>query len=361
MGRSSDDPRSVPLCRLSRDANLDSRVTPARLRSSFIYLANAVNDLSGEWVVLALVLAPLIVGASLCLLPDALNIQHRVAHTFDYGGGQSVSVMLHRVALHEVQTPYHPGSTPPPDPFPVWMTLSLHVVVLVIWLMVGLVVLCALARKESQPRAPSAISEASEVYQRVMQMTPAFLLISALQLLVIVAACLIFMIPLALMHLVVFGTLAIDPYVIIPLLIPGLFVVLVTYFCKVALVFGGLHGWTAVLHSRELERGRFLRVAMRIVVFFAVWSGYNSWASGAFLVASILLGPVGAVTGYVWSVVFVLDLLSVGVAYFTTAFFVAAGVRLYQDLTPIRGAEVVVTNGPLAATAQLPTAEVSAS
>ncbi len=63
-----------------------------------------------------------------------------------------------------------------------------------------------------------------------------------------------------------------------------------------------------------------------------VWSGYNSWASGAFLVASILLGPVAAVTGYVWSVVFVLDLLSVGVAYFTTAFFVAASVRLYQDL-----------------------------
>jgi len=336
-------------------------VAPARLRSSFIYLANAVNDLSGEWAVLALVLAPLIIAASLCLLPDALNLQHRVAHTFDSGGGQSVSVMLHRVALRSTQTPYHPESTPPVDPYPLWMTISLHLVFLFIWLMVGLVVLCALSRKDSRARAPSALTEAIEVYKRVLQMTPAFLLISALQLLVIVAACLIFMIPLALLHLVVFGTLAIDPYVIVPLLIPGLFVVLVIYFCKVALVFGGVHGWTALLHSRELERGRFLRVAMRIVVFFAVWSGYNSWASGAFLVASILLGPVGAVTGYVWSVVFVLDLLSVGVAYFTTAFFVAASVRLYQDLAATRGEEAVVKNGPLAATAQLPSAAASAS
>ncbi|HLX37092.1 MAG TPA: hypothetical protein VKR29_04800, partial [Candidatus Binataceae bacterium] len=309
----------------------------------------------------ALVLAPLIIGASLCLLPDALNLQHRVAHTFEYSGGQSVSVMLHRVALREVQTPYHPETAPAPDPYPFWMTLSLHVVFLLIWLMVGLVVLCALARKDSQPRAPSVITEAIEVYKRVLQMTPAFLLISLLQLLVIVAACLIFMIPLALLHLVIFGNLAIDPYVIVPLLIPGLFVVLVIYFCKVGLVFGGLHGWTALLHSRELERGRFLRVAMRIVVFFAVWSGYNSWASGAFLVASILLGPVGAVTGYVWSVIFVLDLLSVGVAYFTTAFFVAASVRLYQDLKATSQVAAVLTNAPLAATAQLPSAEVSAS
>ena len=41
-------------------------------------------------------------------------------------------------------------------------------------------------------------------------------------------------------------------------------------------------------------------------------------------------------TGYVWSMVFLLDLLSVTVAYFTTAFFVAASVRLYQDLTAMR-------------------------
>jgi hypothetical protein len=241
------------------------------------------------------------------------------------------------------------------------MTISLHVVFLLIWLMVGLVVLCGLVRKDSQARAPTAIAEAIEVYKRVIQATPAFLWISLLQFLVIAAACAIFMIPLILLHLVVFGTLAIDPYVIIPLLIPGLLVVLVLYFCKIALVFDGMHSWPALLHSRELERGRFLKVAMRIVVFFAVWSGYNSWASGAFLVASILLGPVGAVTGYVWSVVFVLDLLSVGVAYFTTVFFVAAGVRLYQDLTALRQEQAVVANAPLPSTAPLPSAAVSRS
>ncbi len=350
------------LFRPSRDANLDVTVAPARLRSSFIYLANAVNDLSGDWAVLALVLAPLILGASLCLLPDALNIQHRVAHTFESGSSHSVSVMLHRVALHEAQAPYRPETgTPPADPYPLWMTISLHVLFLFIWLMVSLVVLCGLAREDSQARAPTAIAEAIEVYKRVIRTTPAFLWISLLQFLVIATACVIFMIPLMVMHVVVFGTLAIDPYVIIPLLIPGLLVELVLYFCKIALVFDGIHSWPALLHSRELERGRFLKVAMHIVVFFAVWSGYNSWASGAFLVASILLGPVGAVTGYVWSVVFVLDLLSVGVAYFTTAFFVAASVRLYQDLTALRQEQAVVANAPLPPTAPLPSAAASAS
>ena len=351
------------LCRPTRDANLEVTVAPVRLRSSFIYLANAVNDLSGDWAVLALVLAPLILGASLCLLPDALNLQHRVAHTFESGDSHAVSVMLHRAELREVQTPYRPeAATPPaPDPYPLWMTISLHLVFLFIWLMVSLVVLCGLVRKDSQPRAPGAFAEAIEVYKRVLHMTPAFLWITFLQYLVIAAACLIFMIPLLLVHLAVFGALAVDPYVLIPLLIPGLFVELVLYFSKIALVFGRIHSWPALLHSRELERGRFLKVAMRIVVFFAVWSGYNSWASGAFLVASILLGPVVAVTGYVWSVVFVLDLLSVGVAYFTTAFFVAASVRLYQDLTAIREQQALATNGAMAATTQLPSAAASAS
>jgi len=350
------------LFRLFRDANLVVIVAQARLRSSFIYLANAVNDLNGDWAVLALVLAPLILGASLCLLPDALNLQHRVAHTFE-SGSHSVSVMLHHVALHKTQEPYRPdtGTPPPPDPYPIWMTISLHLVFLLIWLMVGLVVLCDLVREDSRARAPTAIAEAIEVYKRVIKTAPAFLWISMLQFLVIAAACTIFMLPLILLHLVMFGTIAIDPYVIVPLLIPGLLVVLVLYFCKVALVFDGIHSWPALLHSRELERGRFLKVAMRIVVFFAVWSGFNSWASGAFLVASILLGPVGAITGYVWSVVFVLDLLSVGVAYFTTAFFVAASVRLYQDLTALRQERAVVANATLPSAAPLSSAAASPS
>jgi hypothetical protein len=350
------------LFRPNRDANLHVTVAPTRLRSSFIYLANAVTDLSGDWAVLALVLAPLILGASLCLLPDALNIQHRVAHTFDSDGGHGVSVMLHRIELREAQTPYRPETdTPPPaDPYPEWMTISLHLVVLLVLLMVFLVVLCMLVRKYSNARSPTALGEAIEIYKRVIQTTPAFLWVSLLQFLVIAAACAIFMIPLMLLHIVFFGTLAIDPYVTIPLLIPALLVVIVLHFSKISLVFDGIHSWPALLYSRELERGRFLKVAVRIVVFLAMLSGYNSWASGAFLVTSILLGPVGAVTGYIWSLVFVLDLLSVGVAYFTIAFFVTASVRLYQDLTAMRHEQSVIAK-PLSPTEPLSDAALSAS
>jgi hypothetical protein len=336
-------------------------VATARLRSSFIYLANAVNDLSRDWAVLAMVLAPLILLASLCLLPDALNLQHRVAHTFESSTGLH-SVGLHQISLHSVQIPYRDIADPPPvDPYPDWMTRTLHLVFLFISMMVSLVVLCGLSREDCAERAPTTTREAVEVYRRVLRTAPAFLWLLLLQLIVIAVACAGSMIPLMLLHLAFFGTIAVDPYVIIPLIIPGLLVITIVYFSKVALVFDGIRSWPALLHSRELERGRFVKVAMRILVFSAVWSGYNSWASGAFLVASILLGPVGAVTGYVWSMVFLLDLLSVTVAYFTTAFFVAASVRLYQDLTALRQEQTVVANGTsMQRTAPLPEAAVSA-
>jgi len=227
--------------------------------------------------------------------------------------------------------------------------------------MVILVVLCVLFRRYTQARAPSALAEAIEIYRQVIRTAPAFFWVSFLQFLVLAAVCAIFIIPLLLLHILFFGTFAIDPYVKIPLLIPGLLIDIVLHFSKVALVFDGIHSWPALLHSRELERGRFLKVAMRIVVFFAMLSGYNSWASGAFLVVSILVGPVVAVTGSVWFVVFVLDLLSVGVAYFTIAFFVAASVRLYQDLTALRQEQALSTNPPLPSTAPLPTAAAPAS
>ena len=336
-------------------------MAPTRLRSSFIYLANAVNDLSGDWTVLAIVLAPLIVAASLCLLPDALNIQHRVAHTFESGDVHSVSLTLRQVPLGEIQTPERPDTTPPSaDPYPEWMTLILHLLLLLILLMVMLVVICGLVRKHAHSRAPTALAEAIEIYKLVWHNTPAFLWVSFLQLVVIGVACLIFAIPLMVLHIVFFGNIAIDPYVRYPLVIPAVLVGIVLHFSKVGLVFDGIHSWHALLNSRELQRGRFLKVAVRILVFFAMLSGYNSWASGAFLVASILLGPVVAVTGYIWIVVFVLDLLSVGVAYFTIAFFVAASVRLYQDLTAIRQ-QTVSAGEVLPATAPLPNAAASAS
>jgi hypothetical protein len=347
----------------TRDATLVVTVAPTRLRSSFIYLANAVNDLSGDWALLAMVLAPLILAASLCLLPDALNIQHRVAHTFETGDVHSVSFVLRHVAFTQIQTPDRPESNPAPsaDPFPEWMTLVLHLLLLLILLMVMLVVMCGLKRKHSHARASTALGEAIEIYKLVLRNAPAFLWVSFLQLLVMAVACLIFAIPLMVLHIVFFGNLAIDPYVRYPLVIPAVLVGIVLHFSKVGLVFDGIHSWHALLNSRELERGRFLKVAVRILVFFAMLSGYNSWASGAFLVASILLGPMVAVTGHIWIVVFVLDLLSVGVAYYTIAFFVAASVRLYQDLSALRQEKAVPVAEPLQATAPLPSAAASAS
>lgn len=331
-------------------------VGQARLRSSFIYLANAVNDLSGDWSLLALVLAPLILAASLCLLPDALNLQHRVAHTFQ-GDVHSVSMAVHAVAFTPAQEPYRPdvSDATAVDPYPLWMTSTLHAVALLITLMVNLVVLCALARKESGGREPGLLPEAIQIYRRVLQTTPAFLLVWLLTFLVIGIACVVFVLPLLLLYFSMLLRAGLNEYyIVLPLLIPGLLMWVVLYFGQVALVFEDVHSWPALLRSRDLMRGRFVKVGTRVIVFLAVWSGYNSWALGAFSIASILLGPVVAVTGYVWGTVFVLDVLSVGVAFFTKAFLLAAGVRLYQDLAAMATERVVqAREATLQATAPL--------
>ena len=66
-------------------------VPQQRLKSSFIYLANAVGDLRGNWSVLAIALAPMVLAAALCLLPDALNLQYRLATTFEPPAAQTIS------------------------------------------------------------------------------------------------------------------------------------------------------------------------------------------------------------------------------------------------------------------------------
>ena len=217
-----------------------------------------------------MVLAPLIVLASLCLLPDALNLQHRVAHTFESSAGLH-RVGLHQISLRAVQIPYRDiDDTPPVDPYPDWMTRTLHLVFLFISLMVSLVVLCGLSREENDQRATTATGEAIQIYRRVLRTAPAFLWLLLLQVVVIGVACAGFMIPLLLLHLAFFGTITVDPYIVIPLIIPGLLTITVLYFSKVALVFDGIRSWPALLHSRELERGRFVKVAMRILVFSAM-------------------------------------------------------------------------------------------
>ncbi len=115
MGNAAD------LSRPNEDANLYRAVSPVRLKSSFIYLANAVNDLRGNWSVLAVVLAPLLLAASLCLLPDALNLQHRLAANFE-PGSQSIGYMQ----VDSADTPATPAPTPAPlqepQPFAPWVT-----------------------------------------------------------------------------------------------------------------------------------------------------------------------------------------------------------------------------------------------
>lgn len=322
-------------------------VQQARLRSSFIYLANAVNDLSGNWAILGLILAPLILTASLCLLPDALNLQHRLAHSFQMSGGQNVVYQVHHAALHQVQTPYRPETNPAPAPdlYPWWMTDGLHLLFLLVTLLVNLVVLCELARRHAGARAPSAIGEALEIYQRATRTAPAFLLVILLEFLVFAAAGVMFLIPFYLFLWLTDVGLRFGFDIIIPLLPPGLLMLILLYFAQYALIFDDVHSWHALLHSRELMRGRFLKVATRIVVFLAVWSGFNSWATGASVVASIFLGPVAVATGFVWITIFALDLISVAVAFFTVAFFMAAGARLYQDLSGSASHSIAAANG----------------
>jgi len=63
-----------------------------------------------------------------------------------------------------------------------------------------------------------------------------------------------------------------------------------------------------------------------------LWSGFTSWAAGAFVVVSLLFGPVGVVTGFLGTTIFLVALAEISVNFATTAFLVAAGLRLYQDL-----------------------------
>jgi len=332
------------LYRRPADANLDTIVGQARLRSSFIYLANAVTDLSGNWVLLGAVLAPLVLAASLCLLPDAFNLQHRLAATFE-SGAHNVVAEVHSAGLENVQTPYRPEESPPQDLYPRWVGVILVVLFLLITIAAYLVVLCTLYRIQAGDKWATVAEGVVAIYRMAIGLAPSLFLVAALQALA-------------------------TAVVSIPLIIPALFVgrnvfsisivlmMIWLYFAKYAVVFEGRRGWYALLHSRELMRGRFRRVATRIIVFSAVFSGYNAWAGGAFVLASVLLGPFAMMTGFVWGTVFVLDIMSVGVAYVTIAFFIAAGARLFQDVSAMfdESRALVARDVALQPTAPLPRA-----
>jgi len=131
--------------------------------------------------------------------------------------------------------------------------------------------------------------------------------------------------------------------VLVMMILVGALIYVWLYFAQFALIFSGKRSWHALIFSRDLMRKRFFKVATRIVVFLAVWSGFNSWAAGMFVVVSLLFGPVGVVTGFLGTTIFLLDLAEIGVHFATVVFLIAASLRLYQDLAGEQVAERVDT------------------
>ena len=194
------------------------------------------------------------------------------------------------------------------------------------------------------------IGEVIEVYRSSIRLAPGFIWVTILQL---AAPGL----PLFLFQKAAAYQLNVFEYTaLVLLLMLGLLVYAWLYFAQYALLFDGKHSWHALLFSRDLMRKRFFRVATRIIVFFAIWSGYNSWGAGAFVVMSLLFGPVGVVTGFVGTTIFLADLVQISIDFAATAFVVAAGLRLYQDLREGHVAEQVDSAAQVAMqpTAQLP-------
>jgi hypothetical protein len=301
-----------------------------RLKSSFIYLANAVTDLRANWRTFALVLAPPVLLGALCLLPDALNLQHQLAEKFAPG--------THNVGWRLAQEPYVPAADQA-NFFPWWTLLLFHLLLLVVAFWANLVVLCTIRRDRAKVKKERIGDEAIAVYREAVGLAPGFYWIVFLQILA---------------PLIAFALLRVNFEVPDPFILTLVYIVEVTvtifaalaylwlYFARYALVFAGRRSLHGLLFSRDLMRKRFFRVATRIVVFLAVWSGYNSWAAGAFIFVSVVLGPVGALTGYFWATIFMLDLVITAVTYLTAAFFAAAGVRLYQDVTEMASATAQV-------------------
>jgi hypothetical protein len=315
-------------------------ISQTRLKSSFIYLANAVNDLRDNWQTFGLVLAaPALLGA-LCLLPDALNLQHQLAEKFAPGA--------HNVGWQLVQVPYVPaaeGTTL----FPWWMLLSFHVLLLLLALGVNLLVLCAIRRDRAGVKHQRIVEEAIAIYREAGQLALGFYWIVFLQILAPLIAFALVRVDFEVGDV---PALVLIYSIIIALVVFAALVYLWLYFARYALVFDGRRSLHGLLFSRELMRKRFFRVATRIVVFLAVWSGYNSWAAGAFILVSVVLGPAGALTGYLWATIFLLDIVITSVTYVTAAFFAAAGVRLYQDVTQLASLATPDVNGIVSARAE---------
>jgi hypothetical protein len=216
------------------------------------------------------------------------------------------------------------------------VTTALHLIFGLLLLLVTLITLCALARIQAGMRRPTIIGEAIEVYRRSIQLGPAFLWVTFLRL--IAPAIGLFLFQGAVTHLA--NDMGVLMYLVLVMMIAvGALIYVWLYFAQFALIFSGKRSWHALIFSRDLLRKRFFKVAMRIVVFLAVWSGFNSWAAGTFVVVSLLFGPVGVVTGFLGTTIFLLDFAEIGVHFATVVFLIAASLRLYQDLAGSQAAE----------------------
>jgi len=128
--------------------------------------------------VLAVVLAPLLLAAALCLLPDALNLQYRLATTFE-PGSQNISY----TQVDSIDTPSKAPPLTEPQPFSPWVTWALHIIFGLLTLLVTLVTLCSLMRIQAGIREPTIIGEAIEVYRRSIALALGFIWVTILQLL----------------------------------------------------------------------------------------------------------------------------------------------------------------------------------
>jgi hypothetical protein len=244
--------------------------------------------------------------------------------------------------------PYAPLAQDTPPLFPKWMMTAFQLAFLVLALAANLIVLCTIRRIDTGARLPRVLDEAIAIYREAIKSAPAFAWVVFLQLsLPGIAQWVLrmdFYVSSRLVALLVYLTM-------LTLMVLGGLVYLWLYFAPYALIFNGEHSFRALLFSRDLLRKRFFRAGTRILVFVAVWLGYNSFSAILFFAVSLILGPVAVLTGYIWGTVFVVDLATVAVFYATTAFFIAAGVRLYQDLREMAGGQVVPAAAAMPATA----------
>ena len=329
----------LSLFQSTADVNLAEIVAEARLKSSFIYLANAVHDLTGNWRLIGLTLAPVVILASLCLLPDALNLQHFVYELFKTrAGGQNVLYL-------PVQAPY--GAATHIKPLvPQWVMELAFWAMMVVLAVAMLVMLSTLKWIRDGDHEVKGLDATVQIYRHAIKRVLPFCWIYLLQLVSVTP-----------MFVWVNFEMPVELAVPVVLLsIPGFLAFVWLSVAQYALVFDGHRTWLALFYSRELIRKRFLKVALKVIVLLALWTGYSSWTGGTFVALSLILGLVGVFAGALWAGVFVADLLGVSVLFATTIFCLAAGLRLYQDLKASAPAAATKIEGGLAPTRSLESA-----